>query len=405
MTVTKDNSNIDALLDRDGMVSMLSKMIAIKALSPKSGGTGEMERAQFLKSVLEGWGFEVKEYIYTDSDGVKRPNLVVKYGDNDRTLWLVPHMDTVAAGDPGAWKTDPFTATVKEGRIYGRGSMDDGQSLVSALYSLKALKDSGSTPPINFGLAIVADEELGSVYGIEKLVEEKGLFSDSDMFMVPDWSTSDGSKVEVAEKSVLWLKFTFEGKQVHASTPDDGVNALRVAIKFFYKLDSFLHEKYNESDPIFEPSASTFEMTKHEKNVDSVNIVPGKEVFYLDSRILPRYDIDQVLMDIEEFSKSPEFIPAKITIDVEEKNAAPQPTPISAEIVKLLRKTVKEYRGFELEPVGIGGGTCATFFRMKGFPTAVWFTGDDIAHQPNEYASIDNMVNDAKVFLGLFRRE
>ncbi|EET89907.1 MAG: M20 family metallo-hydrolase [Candidatus Micrarchaeales archaeon] len=403
MTTTR--KNIGELLDTKEMVDTLSKMIAIKAISPKSGGAGEMERAQFLRSILERWGFEVKEYDYTDSDGVKRPNLVVKYGDNDRTLWLVPHMDTVAAGDLEAWKTDPFTATIRDGKIYGRGSMDDGQSLVSALYALRALKDSGSNPPINFGLAIVADEELGSVYGIEKLVEEKGLFSSSDMFMVPDWSTSDGSKVEVAEKSVLWLKFTFEGKQVHASTPDDGVNALRVAIKFFYRLDNLLHEKYSARDPIFEPSVSTFEMTKHEKNVDSVNIVPGKEVFYLDSRILPCYDINQVLRDIEEFSKSPEFSPAKITIDIEEKNAAPQATPVSAEIVKLLRGTVKEYRGFELKPVGIGGGTCATFFRRKGFPTAVWFTGDDVAHQPNEYASIENMVNDAKVFLGLFRQK
>ena len=403
MTTTR--KNIGELLDTKEMVDTLSKMIAIKAISPKSGGAGEMERAQFLRSILERWGFEVKEYDYTDSDGVKRPNLVVKYGDNDRTLWLVPHMDTVAAGDLEAWKTDPFTATIRDGKIYGRGSMDDGQSLVSALYALRALKDSGSNPPINFGLAIVADEELGSVYGIEKLVEENGLFSSSDMFMVPDWSTSDGSKVEVAEKSVLWLKFTFEGKQVHASTPDDGVNALRVAIKFFYRLDNLLHEKYSARDPIFEPSVSTFEMTKHEKNVDSVNIVPGKEVFYLDSRILPCYDINQVLRDIEEFSKSPEFSPAKITIDIEEKNAAPQATPVSAEIVKLLRGTVKEYRGFELKPVGIGGGTCATFFRRKGFPTAVWFTGDDVAHQPNEYASIENMVNDAKVFLGLFRQK
>ncbi|MEM2118682.1 MAG: M20/M25/M40 family metallo-hydrolase, partial [Candidatus Bathyarchaeia archaeon] len=47
---------------------------------------------------------------------------------------------------------------------------------------------------------------------------------------------------------------------------------------------------------------------------------------------------------------------------------------------------------------GIGGGTCAAFFRKIGIPAAVWCTHDEMAHQPNEYAKIENMVNDAKVF-------
>ncbi len=399
-----NEADLGKFFDAKEMAETLSRMISIKAISPASGGAGEMERANFLKSILKNWGFDVNEYDYVDAYNVKRPNLVVKYGNNPRTLWIVPHMDTVSEGSIEAWHTDPFNGVIKDGRVYGRGSIDDGQSLVGAMYALKAVKDSGIGMKYNFGLAIVADEELGSAYGIERLINEKALFSESDMFLVPDWGTSSGDKVEVAEKSVLWLKFTFEGKQVHASTPNEGANALRAAIKFFCKLDEFLHDKYNIRNPIFEPQESTFEMTKHEKNVDSINIVPGREVFYMDSRILPDYDINEVIESIEKFTKTKEFGNVAISMSIEDKSEAPTATPANAEIVSILQKTVKRYRGIEPKPVGIGGATCATFFRRKGFPTAVWMTGDDVAHQPNEYASIDNLVNDAKVFAGLFEK-
>jgi succinyl-diaminopimelate desuccinylase len=54
-------------------------------------------------------------------------------------------------------------------------------------------------------------------------------------------------------------------------------------------------------------------------------------------------------------------------------------------------------RGVKPRVGGIGGGTVAAFFRRMGIPAAVWSTIDDVAHMPNEYAKIDNMISDAKV--------
>jgi len=54
--------------------------------------------------------------------------------------------------------------------------------------------------------------------------------------------------------------------------------------------------------------------------------------------------------------------------------------------------------GVEPRPVGIGGGTCANFFRLAGMDAYVWQTIEELAHQPNEYCVIDNLVNDAKVY-------
>ena len=376
-------------------------MVAIKSISPASGGEGESKRAAFLRSVLESWGLRPRTYEYTDRQGAKRTNLVVKYGGSARTIWIIAHMDTVAEGDLSLWKTDPFNAFVKGGRIFGRGTSDNGQSLVASMYALMALKTKRADLKYNFGLALVADEELGSKYGIQKLLAE-GIFGKNDMFVVPDAGNSRGDELEVAEKSMLWLKVTVHGKQVHASTPDKGVNAYRHAIRFLGKIDDELHRKYSKSNRMFDPPISTFEMTKHEKNVDSINIIPGSEVSYIDCRVLPEYDITRILAHVKKISSRKEFDKVKFTFETPIYEKAAPPTRPDAEIVKLLESRIYTLRGIKAKPIGIGGGTCAAFFRRKGYDAVCWSTGDDVAHQPNEYCIIKNMVNDSKVFASLF---
>jgi succinyl-diaminopimelate desuccinylase len=67
-------------------------------------------------------------------------------------------------------------------------------------------------------------------------------------------------------------------------------------------------------------------------------------------------------------------------------------------VVTLLKQAIRNARKTDAQVGGIGGGSCAAFFRRLGIPAALWSTVDEVAHQPNEYAKIDNMVADSKVF-------
>ncbi len=382
---------------KDEILKTAKAMISIKAISPESGGEGESKRADYLSGLLSGMGFKVDRYEYKDGKGVMRPNLAVVFGNNERTLWIVSHMDTVSEGDLSLWTHDPFTLYVEGDKLYGRGINDDGQDVLSGIYALKALKESGAKLRYNYGLALVADEELGSRFGIEKLIEE-GIFKEEDMFIVPDGGNERGDEIEVAEKGILWVKVSVHGKQVHASTPAMGVNAYRKAIEFIGAADRLLHEKYAARNPIFQPDVSTFEMTKHEKNTDSVNIIPGLDVSYIDCRVLPEYSLDSVLEDLKKLAASKDFLNVRIDIEAFNREDAAEPTPADSEIAKLTEKSVKAIANIEPRMVGIGGGTCAAFFRKKGMPAVVWSKKFDIAHQPNEYALLSDILLDAKVF-------
>ena len=382
---------------KEEILKTAKAMISIKAISPESGGEGESKRADYLSGLLSGMGFKVERYDYKDGRGVMRPNLAVVFGNNERTLWIVSHMDTVSEGDLSLWTHDPFTLYVEGDKLYGRGINDDGQDVLSGIYALKVLKESKAKLKYNYGLALVADEELGSRFGIEKLIEE-GIFKKDDMFIVPDGGNNRGDEIEVAEKGILWVKVSVHGKQVHASTPKMGVNAYRKAIEFVGAADRLLHEKYAARNPLFQPDASTFEMTKHEKNTDSVNIIPGLDVSYIDCRVLPEYSLDSVLEDLEKLAASKDFANARIDIEAFNREDAAEPTPADSEIAKLTARSVKAIVGIEPRMVGIGGGTCAAFFRKKGMPAVVWSKKFDIAHQPNEYALLSDILLDAKVF-------
>lgn len=377
------------------IVKTLSDMIAIKSISPESGGDGESKRVDFLQEIIKGWGIKADRYDYKDKTGTTRSNLVCKLGKNPGTLWIICHVDTVSEGDASFWKTGPFVAQVKDGKIYGRGSTDNGQGVVSAIFTLKALIDSNARLKSNLGIALVADEELGNTYGIKKLLNE-GIFKKGDMVLVPDYGTSKGEDVEIAEKSMLWLKLTVKGKQVHASVPNTGQNAYRFAIKILDSIDIDLHKKYNKKDPLYDPDISTFEMTKHEKNVDSVNIIPGTDVSYIDCRVLPEYSLNDVIKDVK--LAISEFPGVYVEVEAVIRNDAPKPTDKNSDIAKELLNALRELRKIKPKLVGIGGGTCASLFRELDIPAIAWSTQEPIAHQPNEYAVIDNIIDDAKVF-------
>jgi succinyl-diaminopimelate desuccinylase len=386
------------------MIEALTELTRIPAVAPENGGDGETLKAEKLLEILETVVFDHVECFDASDSRVssgKRPNIIayLKGEADDKRLWIVTHLDVVPAGEESAWTvTKPFEPLVKDNRVYGRGCEDNGQSLMASVFAAKTLRNMGMKPKRTVALAFVADEEQGSVFGIQHLIS-KGLFGEEDLVVVPDGGNGDGSFIEVAEKSLLWFRVRVVGKQTHASLPFKGLNAHRVGMQVALALDKRLHERFGERDEFFDVPESTFEPTRKDGNVEAVNIVPGEDVAYFDCRILPRYDIDEVVAEVGRVLAEYEAkTGATIRLEVLQKQAAPKLLDGNAEVVTLLKKVLREARGFDAHVGGIGGGSCAAFFRKQDIPAALWSTVDEVAHQPNEYCRIENMVADAKVF-------
>jgi len=392
---------------RQKVINIQKILVSVPGLAPENAGDGEMKKAEALMAYLAGEGFPRPELYNAPDKRVsagQRPNLLYRFNgrDSSRTIWIMSHLDVVPAGERSLWNSEPFELKVDGDKLIGRGVEDNHQGLVASYIAAKALIDTGTTPRYNVAILFVADEEVGSAYGIQFLLDNHKLFMKNDLIIVPDSGESDGAVIEVAEKSIVWLKVETRGKQCHASRPDQGKNAFKAAANLAVKIEE-LYTDFAARNELFNPPISTFEPTKKEANVPNINTIPGDDVFYIDCRVLPNYKLSDVEAKIREWADEIEKkFGVRIELSPQQRGEAAPPTSTESDVVKALAAGIKKVYRVEPRPIGIGGGTVAALFRRAGFPAAVWAKIDEVAHQPNEYAYISNILGDAKVFAHVF---
>jgi succinyl-diaminopimelate desuccinylase len=397
---------MDAQSER--VIAWQREMTARIALGPDNNGEGELDKAQWLQAELVAIGAtDIRRHDCPD-DRVPhglRPNISARvYGKSPRTLWVIGHMDVVPPGDLSLWSGDPYTLRVEGDRVYGRGVEDNQQAIASGLLAAQALVEKKIVPELSLGLLFVADEETGMTRGLPYVLDKAPeLFRPDDMFLVPDMGVSDGSMVEIAEKSCLWLRLTVLGKQCHASTPEAGINSLVAASACVLEMEQ-LYRFFPVKNPLYSPAWSTFVPSKKEANVDNINTMPGRDVFYLDCRVLPEYSTDEVLGRVRALADNvAQRYSVSIDVDLVHVKQGPAPTPPDAPVVRTLCAALKDVRGITPKICGSGGQTVAACLRQKGKETAVWATIVPNPHAPNEYSSIKATIADSKIIAYMLR--
>ncbi|MGB4571328.1 MAG: M20 family metallo-hydrolase [Rectinemataceae bacterium] len=389
-----------------GMVELETLLSSIPAMAPESGGQGELLKAGALEKWLRARG--IADIVRMDAvdprveSGI-RPNLVATIpGKSDAgRLWIMTHTDVVPEGDRSMWKSDPWKVEYRDGKVYGRGVEDNQQGLVSSVFAALAFVDQGIVPERTIKLLFVADEEVGSKFGIQHLLSAHDLFRKDDLIVIPDGGCADGSEIEVAEKNICWLKVTTKGVQTHAAMPDKGKNAFLAACDLALRIHNLEKVVFTARDSLFEPDRTTINPTKKEANVPNVNTIPGDDVFCIDMRILPEYSVAFAREEVKRVAHAVEAERGvKITFEILQSNES-RATPVDAPIVDALSGAVAEVYGVTAKAIGIGGGTVGAYLRKAGYDCVVWSRMNETAHQPNENADLANLVGDAKVFAAL----
>ncbi|MDR2478953.1 MAG: M20 family metallo-hydrolase [Treponema sp.] len=391
-------------------VELETELTKRPAVSPDSGGEGELDKCVFLESWLRSHGLTRLERFDAPDPRAKggvRPNLIVTIPGADiahnSRLWIMSHIDVVPPGEMSLWHSDPWTVVRSDDgplgpRLTGRGVEDNQQGLTSSVLAALAFAALDIRPARTVKLLFAADEEMGSAYGIDWLLKShRDLFNQNDMVLIPDSGDPRGETIEVAEKNLIWARFVTKGLQAHGSRPDQGANAHLAGAELAVRLHEGLSAAFGEHDPLFEPDYSTFQPTKKEANVPNINTIPGEDVFCMDMRILPRYPAQAVLGEIDRITAE---VAAKHKVTIE--YTLPQlmkskPTAADAPLVAMLGRAVHQVYGVKARPIGIGGGTVGAYLRNAGLDSAVWARLHDSAHQPNEYALLENILGDAKV--------
>ena len=191
---------------------LVAALVAIDSVNPElvPGGAGEAEIAAYVAAWLREAGVEVS----LDEAAPGRVSVVgvVRGRGGGRSLMLNAHMDTV--GVEGM--ADPFSAVVRDGRLYGRGAYDMKGSLAACLLAARELAGAGLAGDVL--VTAVADEEHASL-GVRSVLRRWS--ADAAIVTEPT-----GLRVCVAHKGFVWAEIETRGRAAHGSRPAEGVDAI-----------------------------------------------------------------------------------------------------------------------------------------------------------------------------------
>lgn len=202
----------------DEAVARAQEYIRINTTNPPGN---ETKAVDFFARIFTQEGIQFD----TASSAPGRGNIWARLkGGSDPALVLLHHMDVVPA-DPRYWEVDPFAATIKDGMLYGRGTLDTKSLGIAHLETFLALHRAKIPLKRDVVFIATADEEAGGSYGVGWLVKNRPeTFKGAGMVLNEGGSgaVEDGRQefsIEVTQKTPLWLKLIATGMPTHGSRP------------------------------------------------------------------------------------------------------------------------------------------------------------------------------------------
>jgi acetylornithine deacetylase/succinyl-diaminopimelate desuccinylase family protein len=316
---------------------------------------------------------------YTKEKG--RENIVAEIGSGKPRLLVACHADTVPAGE--GWDSDPFVATVKNGRVYGRGVVDDKGPLAALVKAAISIKNDEKKLKGTLVVGCFADEEKGSDLGLKWLVNSGKV--KADFAIMPDIGDNMKS-IDVAEKGVLQLGLVSKGKVAHGSWPKDGVNAITNLMEVLTVVKDYTFSQKKHSLL----SKCTLNIGQIEGG-NAPNMVPSSCVAVLDIRYLPSQTPAGIIEEVEKIISQVKNKSLNVKVEVINQLEATELNGNNT-LISTIQKVVKKELGFKPKCIGLNGATDAKAFILKGIPAVGWSCGDhDQMHVPNESISVKEL--------------
>ena len=357
---------------KDQMVKDIQEVVQVKSVAgqPKEKTPyGEGPKAALIRTleIAEALGFET----------VNLDNQIgyAVYGDaaDEDYIASVGHLDVVPEGD--GWKFPPYSAQIEKGTMYGRGVLDNKGPIMTTLFALAAIKNTGAKIKRSIRIVFGTDEETGKFRDIQHYLKHE---------KAPKYGFTPDCKYPVV--------YSERGRaSILLSVSKESARALFQFVNHYFigannTGDRLGIDYYNEE-------YGTMEMRGYELQ-ESEQTFAFKFVLSYPAGIM----IDEILAKIDQQAQQKGIVTELLT------NHAPVLFDKNSKMVRLLGDTYEEVTGLDGTPVTTTGGTYAK--RMPNIvPFGPSFPGQKgIGHQPNEWMHIEDLITNAKIYtLALYR--
>ncbi|WP_248509785.1 dipeptidase PepV [Sporosarcina sp. NCCP-2222] len=453
----------EALRRQEQIITDLQQLVSIPSVLDESSASKE---APFGPGPAEALGWMLEEgrqagFTVKDIDHMAGH---IEMGEGDELLGILCHVDVVPAGSN--WTYGPFEGAVKEGKLFGRGAIDDKGPTIAAWHAMKMVKEAGIPLTKRVRLIVGADEESGfrcmdRYFETEEMPTlgfapdadfpiihaEKGIASlhfsqhsfkpDGQLLkfqsgnrtnMVPDHAEAVTSlnASDISEQFESYLNInsakgsitkengqtiiTVEGKSAHAMEPDQGINAAVL-------LASFLNRVFKEGsskdftqfmlDAFGTETRGNFLGLAFNDEVSGDTTLNAGIVEFTESaggiiKVSMRYSVTYPFDDKIETCK--ERLEQTAFQLAVSSNSKPHHVDAEDPFIKTLQAVYTDHTGDEAELLAIGGGTYARVLE-KGVAFGMLFPGrEDVAHQADEYVYIEDLMKATAIYADAISR-
>jgi succinyl-diaminopimelate desuccinylase len=397
---------------REELVELARALIRFPTINPP--GEAYQPCAEFIGRRLGARGFAVN-YVRAagtpgDSERYPRINVVARREGNvaGPCVHFNSHIDVVQTGT--GWTLDPFAAQIRDGKIYGRGACDMKGGLAASIIAVEALIDSGAQLPGALEISGTVDEESGGYGGVHYLAQH-GWFSPPrvDHVIIPEPLNVD--RVCIGHRGVWWAEIETHGRMAHGSMPFLGDCAVRHMNAFIDRLEQDLYPKLaaRRTDMPVVPSGARHSTM----NINSIHggqaeasgfpapCVPDSCRMVIDRRLLIEENMDSVKAEVRALldrlvAERDGFAYELRDIFEVQPTMADRNGPVARSTAAAIQRVMGREAEFVCSP---GTYDQKHIDRIGKLRDCIAYGPGilDLAHQPDEYVLIEDMVNSAKV--------
>jgi succinyl-diaminopimelate desuccinylase len=397
----------------DEIVQFTADLVRIPTVNPP--GEAYEACARFLGGYLERRAFDV-EYIAAEGRAehtARHPRVNVigsRRGGPGPVVHLNGHIDVVPAGD--GWTVDPFGGLVRDGKIFGRGVCDMKAGIAAAVFAAEAIERAGVTLPGTVEISGTVDEESGGFAGVAYLAESGRIAKGrTDFVIIPEPLNVD--RICIGHRGVYWFEVTARGRIGHGSMPFLGVSAIDGMGRLLQSVREVLMPALasrRTAVPVVPPAAR--HATINVNGIDGGQPVGGiqtpcvadlcRAVF--DRRFLIEEGFDATKQEIAQLVArvaAEDTGRTGVRFDVRDLMVVhPVKTPDDSPVIAAVDRAIRSVLGRPAELVASPGTYDHKHVaRIAGIPHCIAYgPGElELAHQPDEYCRIDDLVNATKV--------
>jgi len=270
-------------MNTDGLIKLTSELIARESITPEDAGCQEQ-----IGELLHGAGFALRQMPFGD---VK--NLWATHGSGAPLVVFAGHTDVVPPGDLEDWDSDPFTPTVRDGQLFGRGAADMKASLAAMIGAAQHVVANDPDHPGTLAFLLTSDEEGPAIHGTRAVVEQltnEGVTMDYCVVGEPSSSHNLGDVVRNGRRGSLNAELVVTGVQGHVAYPDTVVNPIHSANDVLKRILDIHWDNGNRYFP-----ATSLQISNINSGTGTTNVVPGN----LHARFNLRFNTEQTAAGIE----------------------------------------------------------------------------------------------------------